>query len=325
MRSLRRWILPALTIITSLLGAWIASSIMAYLKMPTGLVMLAAAVLLPILPIWWAINAEQKMGRRFGWRYRLPFIAGRISQRVLLINLLFIAALLVANQSELTFTALKQNGDWMLGKARGETVESIRGTLDNIAVGLESLHADARGGTEKYVAKLPVNHGIYGCSEQNESQKSGQNLQSSKMLRRFVKEVVDRTNQFRHQNGLSDLIPNPKLMAAAQAHSQNMASQDFYSHTGKDGSHPADRATAACYNWASMAENIAAGYQTPAEVVQGWIDSPGHRANMLNATLTEIGVGYSFLENDPGKETYYSYWTQLFGKPCAPFVYCPMK
>lgn len=111
MRSLRQWFLPTLAMITSLLGAWIASSIMAYLNQPIGLVLLAAVLLLPILPIVWAINAERKLGQRFGWRYRLPFMAGRISQRVLIINLLFIAALLILNKPTLAFTALKQNGD----------------------------------------------------------------------------------------------------------------------------------------------------------------------------------------------------------------------
>ncbi|UBF24763.1 CAP domain-containing protein [Kovacikia minuta CCNUW1] len=60
-------------------------------------------------------------------------------------------------------------------------------------------------------------------------------------------------------------------------------------------------------------ENIAAGYSTPEQVVQGWINSPGHRANLLNPSYTELGIGYYYLANDTGSVNYKSYWTQDFG------------
>lgn len=129
----------------------------------------------------------------------------------------------------------------------------------------------------------------------------------------FINKVLDLTNQFRAQNGLGALKLNAELNAAAQNHSQDMAVNDYFSHTGKNGSQPWDRAKAVGYEAQSMGENIAAGYTTPEAVVQGWINSPGHRANLLNASYTELGVGYFLLENDTGSVNYGRYWTQLFG------------
>lgn len=63
-----------------------------------------------------------------------------------------------------------------------------------------------------------------------------------------------------------------------------------------------------------VAENIGAGYTTPEEVVQGWINSQGHRANLLNPDYTEIGIGYFYLANDTGVENWNHYWTQVFGR-----------
>lgn len=129
----------------------------------------------------------------------------------------------------------------------------------------------------------------------------------------FVNKVLELTNQFRAQNGLSALKLNSELNAAAQNHSQDMALSDYFSHTGKNGSQPWDRAKAVGYEAQAMGENIAAGYTTPETVVQGWINSPGHRANLLNASFTELGVGYYLLENDTGSVNYGRYWTQVFG------------
>lgn len=129
----------------------------------------------------------------------------------------------------------------------------------------------------------------------------------------FISRVLELTNQFRAQNGLGALRANAELDAAAQNHSQDMAVQDYFSHTGKDGSAPWDRAERVGYSARSMGENIAAGQTTPESVVQGWINSPGHRANMLNASYTELGVGYFLLSPDTGSVNYSTYWTQLFG------------
>lgn len=129
----------------------------------------------------------------------------------------------------------------------------------------------------------------------------------------FVQRVLDLTNQFRAQNGVAPLQLNLELNAAALNHSTNMALQDFFSHTGKDGTSAGDRIRQVGYQSNAWGENIAAGYSTPDQVVQGWINSPGHRANMLNPRFTELGVGYYNLTNDTGSINYTNYWTQDFG------------
>jgi Ca2+-binding RTX toxin-like protein len=130
----------------------------------------------------------------------------------------------------------------------------------------------------------------------------------------FEQEVLRLTNEFRQQNNLDPLSIDQNLEKAADLHTQNMANKDFFSHTGKDGSKPWDRAKTAGYESGTIGENIAAGYTTPQSVVNGWINSPGHRANMLNPNYNEIGLGHYLLQNDTGQVNYRNYWTQLFGK-----------
>lgn len=129
----------------------------------------------------------------------------------------------------------------------------------------------------------------------------------------FINRVLELTNEFRAENGVKPLKLNTELNAAAQAHSEDMAQQDYFDHTGKNGSKPWDRAKVVGYEARAMGENIAAGQRTPEAVVQAWIDSPGHRANLLNASYTELGVGYFYLTPDTGSVNYNSYWAQLFG------------
>lgn len=129
----------------------------------------------------------------------------------------------------------------------------------------------------------------------------------------FEERVVQLVNDTRLQNGLAPLTLNWQLTAAAEIHSQNMATQDFFSHAGIDGSRSIERAQAAGYRSTFVGENIGVEFTSPEEVFDGWMDSSGHRANILNPDYTEIGVGYVFLENDPGSINYQHYWTQVFG------------
>ncbi|NJR64319.1 MAG: CAP domain-containing protein [Leptolyngbyaceae cyanobacterium CRU_2_3] len=133
----------------------------------------------------------------------------------------------------------------------------------------------------------------------------------------FVQRVVDLTNAYRTQAGLQPLKLNAKLSAAAYKHSRDMALNDFFNHTGSDGSRAADRISKQGYNYGNAGENIAAGYTTPETVFQGWMNSPGHRANILYPNVKEIGVGFYFLSNDSGKAPYQYYWTQAFATPAG--------
>ena len=122
-------------------------------------------------------------------------------------------------------------------------------------------------------------------------------------------EVVDRTNAERARHGLPPLTPDARLAAAAQAHSADMVRRGFFAHESPDGRQVWDRAVAEGYAYRKVAENIAAGQRTADEVVRGWMDSQGHRANILDRDLTQIGVGRA----EGG--SYGVYWTQVFGTP----------
>ena len=134
------------------------------------------------------------------------------------------------------------------------------------------------------------------------------------MSQQFINQAINLTNQKRIQNGLEPLTMNSQLAAAAQNHTTRMALDDFFSHTGSDGSSMRDRIANQGYNFSYAAENIGAGYANPEAAIKGWMNSTGHRENILNSNVTEIGVGYYYLKNDPGQVTYNHYWTQVFGK-----------
>jgi len=122
-------------------------------------------------------------------------------------------------------------------------------------------------------------------------------------------EVVDRTNAERARHGLRALTVDRRLAAAAHAHSADMVQRGFFAHESPDGRQVWDRAVAAGYAYRKVAENIAAGQRSAEEVVRGWMESPGHRANILDGDLTQIGVGRA----EGG--SYGVYWTQVFGTP----------
>ncbi|MFF7770033.1 CAP domain-containing protein [Streptomyces massasporeus] len=126
-------------------------------------------------------------------------------------------------------------------------------------------------------------------------------------LARTTAAVIDLTNRERTRHGLPPLSADPPLTTAAQAHSADMVARAFYAHTAPDGSRPWDRAAAAGSTRRSIGENIACGQRSPSDVVEGWMNSPGHRANILKPGFTHIGVGFA------GGGRAGMYWTQLFG------------
>ena len=105
---------------------------------------------------------------------------------------------------------------------------------------------------------------------------------------------------------------NDKLTLAAEGHSQDMAAKNYFSHTSADGRTLADRVDATGYAWSSLGENIAAGYPGINAVMDAWIASPGHCANLMNSGFAEVGVVCV-----PGgaADTYSTYWTMDLGRP----------
>jgi uncharacterized protein YkwD len=120
------------------------------------------------------------------------------------------------------------------------------------------------------------------------------------------RKVITLVNQRRADAGCGPVAYRERLASAAFHHSKDMAVNDFFSHTGSDGSTPWDRARRAGYK-SAHSENLAAGHKTAEEVVQGWMDSPKHRANLLNCKSKGIGVGMR------RGGSHGIYWTQMFG------------
>ncbi len=119
-------------------------------------------------------------------------------------------------------------------------------------------------------------------------------------------EVVRLTNAERAKAGCGALTHDAKLRAAAFGHSADMSAKGYFSHTSQDGRSFSDRIKATGFSFTAAAENIAKGYPTAAAVVKGWMDSPGHRQNMLNCAYTHIGVGHAAAGGP--------YWTQDFAR-----------
>ncbi|MGD8943037.1 MAG: CAP domain-containing protein [Desulfobacterales bacterium] len=126
----------------------------------------------------------------------------------------------------------------------------------------------------------------------------------------FESEVIDLVNIERDAEGLPPLSYDADLASAARGHSEDMGLQNYFNHTGLDGRTPCDRMTDAGYSWNYCGENIAAGQPTPEDVIDAWMASSGHRANILNPNFCDIGVGYAYVASS----TYGHYWTQNFGR-----------
>ena len=98
------------------------------------------------------------------------------------------------------------------------------------------------------------------------------------------------------------LVWNDRLEAAAATHTADMAAHDYFDHRGSDGSQPGDRATRAGYSWRAVGENIARYQTSVGQVVEDWVESPGHCHNLMDPRFAEMGA------DEAG-----GFWTQVFG------------
>lgn len=147
----------------------------------------------------------------------------------------------------------------------------------------------------------------------------------------FEEQILERVNQERQANGaLPPLKGQTQLAAAAELHSTNMGTRNFFSHCDPDlMTMPGQRVTAAGYVWNSVGENAAAGQTTPQQVMAAWMGSAGHRSNILSTNFREIGVGYFLDAADAANVRmdldsncvhegldgpFFHYWTQDFGR-----------
>ncbi|UOQ95290.1 CAP domain-containing protein [Halobacillus shinanisalinarum] len=125
----------------------------------------------------------------------------------------------------------------------------------------------------------------------------------------YEEEVVQLVNEERAKEGLAPLEMHNRLSDLARMKSQDMADKGYFSHTSPTYGSPFDMMKQYDFSYSTAGENIAAGQRTPQEVVEGWMNSPGHRENIMNESFTHIGVGY--VEGG----SYGTYWTQLFMTP----------
>jgi uncharacterized protein YkwD len=130
-----------------------------------------------------------------------------------------------------------------------------------------------------------------------------------------VLELVNDARSRKRKCGSREFAPappltlSPLLSRAALAHAKDMSAHKFFDHRGSDGSKPSERATRAGYKWSAVAENIAEGPASAQEVVQGWLDSPGHCVNIMGAQYREMGIAYFTDFAHKGD----IYWAQEFG------------
>jgi len=128
-------------------------------------------------------------------------------------------------------------------------------------------------------------------------------------LKSLEDEVVKLVNQQRAKYGLGPLTVNWELSRCARIKSQDMINRNYFSHTSPTYGSPFNMMENFGLRFSAAAENIAKGQRTPQEVMNAWMNSPGHRANILSKNVTHIGVGAAKSSNGT------LYWTQMFMKP----------
>ncbi|HET7009522.1 MAG TPA: CAP domain-containing protein [Anaerolineales bacterium] len=131
----------------------------------------------------------------------------------------------------------------------------------------------------------------------------------------FESTLIGLINAERQRQGLPTYNVQSQLQAAARLHSEDMACNGFFSHTGSDGSSVRDRVERQGYDWSWIGENIYATGNTsssaPQQAFDWWMNSAPHRANLMNVNYVDIGIGYRYLAGSP----YGGYFTAVFAKP----------
>lgn len=224
------------------------------------------------------------------------------------------------NEFNLTLNGLKHDVDVRLLDASGELIASSMNlgtsaellTINNLTVGTFyiEVYLEAENGYTNYNLSLSTTP-IQSASLESQTP-IPENPPPASTNNNLINQVLELTNQERARAGLEPFQLSTQLSNICQDHCWDMAHNDFFSHTGSNGSSGVERAEAKGYPYPYVGENIAAGYSTPESVVTAWMNSPGHRKNILNPYYKEIGIGYYHLENDTGNVNYKDYWTQNF-------------
>lgn len=147
--------------------------------------------------------------------------------------------------------------------------------------------------------KVYVPHGGGAAAGQKQGTTGIQNIEQ---------QVIELTNQERAKQGLKPLQADAKLSDVARKKSADMRDQGYFSHQSPTYGSPFNMMKQFGIQYSAAAENIAAGQSSADAVVKAWMESPGHRKNILNPDMTHIGVGYV------SGGSYGNYWTQMFIK-----------
>ncbi|WP_173917446.1 CAP domain-containing protein [Halobacillus sp. Marseille-Q1614] len=139
--------------------------------------------------------------------------------------------------------------------------------------------------------------------QQVQEQQTAEDNQAASEVSAFEKEVVELTNQERQKQGLAPLQLDTELSKVAKDKSLDMQQNNYFSHNSPTHGSPFDMMKAYGIDYRTAGENIAKGQTSPQQVVQGWMNSQGHRENIMNPNFTHIGVGHAEGGN---------YWTQMF-------------
>lgn len=164
----------------------------------------------------------------------------------------------------------------------------------------ESLAPARREGTAPTAPTAPTR-----LRAMAEAEAAPVNPASPGQIARYVDRVISLANTERAKAGCAALRSDARLRSAAQAHADDMSERGYYDHNSPEGRNAGDRITAAGYSWSTWAENIHRGPKTAAQAMREWMESDGHRRNILNCSFKDIGVGVRFSPHGP-------WWVQNF-------------
>ena len=145
-------------------------------------------------------------------------------------------------------------------------------------------------------------------NDNTENNSSGSESGSNADVNTYVRKVAERVNEERNSAGLSSLTLDSELSRVAQKKAEDMRDNGYFSHTSPTYGSPFDMMKQFGISYSTAGENIAKGQRTPESVMNAWMNSQGHRANILNSSYEKIGVGYCTDENGT------TYWVQMFIK-----------
>lgn len=144
--------------------------------------------------------------------------------------------------------------------------------------------------------------------EEDEGPPPGSGSPAEGKAAEYAARVAELANDERAKAGCEPLRVDAKATEAAQFHADDMAARDYYEHDSPEGRSAGDRLDAAGYAWSGWGENIHRSPASPEQAMRDWMDSPGHRDNILNCAFKDLGVGVNLSSNGP-------WWVQVFGTP----------